>query len=105
VGNLLFTSGQIPIDPVTQQLVAGDAVAQTRRVLENLKTILVEAGSSMDRVVKTTVYLKDLGDFSAMNAVYGEYLELDGEAPARTTIEVSRLPRNALVEIELVAEL
>jgi 2-iminobutanoate/2-iminopropanoate deaminase len=103
-GNLIFTAGQIPIDPVTQQVVAGGIAEQTKRVMENLKAILEEAGSSLDRVIKTTVFLKDLSDFSAMNAVYAEYLEVDGEAPARTTVEVSRLPRNVLVEIELIAE-
>ncbi len=104
VGNLIFTAGQIPLDPVTQQVVAGGIAEQTKRVMENLKAILEEAGSSLDRVIKTTVFLKDLSDFSAMNAVYAEYLEVDGEAPARSTVEVSRLPRNVLVEIELVAE-
>jgi 2-iminobutanoate/2-iminopropanoate deaminase len=103
-GNLIFTAGQIPIDPVTQQVVVGGIAEQTKRVMENLKAILDEAGSSLDRVVKTTVFLKDLSDFAAMNAVYAEYLEVDGEAPARTTVEVSRLPRNVLVEIDLVAE-
>jgi 2-iminobutanoate/2-iminopropanoate deaminase len=103
-GNLIYTSGQIPIDPVTQQVVAGGIAEQTTRVMENLKAILEEAGSSLDRVIKATVFLKDLSDFSAMNAVYADYLEFDGEAPARTTVEVSRLPRNVLVEIELVAE-
>ncbi|MGB7267083.1 MAG: Rid family hydrolase, partial [Terracidiphilus sp.] len=71
---------------------------------ENLKAILEEAGSSLDRVVKTTVFLKDLGDFSTMNTVYAEYLMADGQAPARTTVEVSRLPRNVLIEIEMIAE-
>ncbi len=104
VGTLIFTAGQIPIDPVTQQVVVGGIAEQTTRVMENLKAILEEAGSSLDRVVKTTVFLKDLSDFSAMNAVYAEYIEVDGEAPARTTVEVSRLPRNVLVEIDLVAE-
>ena len=104
VGNLIFTAGQIPIDPITQQIVSGGIAEQTTRVFENLKAILEEAGSSLDRVVKATVYLKDLGDFSAMNAIYATYLEIEGESPARTTVEVSRLPRNALIEIELVAE-
>ncbi len=103
-GNLIFTAGQIPIDPVTQQVVAGGIAEQTKRVLDNLKAILEAAGTSLDRVVKTTVFLKDLGDFSTMNAVYSEYLQSDGEAPARTTVEVSRLPRNVLIEIELIAE-
>ena len=104
VGNLIFTAGQTPLDPVTQQIVAGGITEQTRRVLENLKAVLEEAGSSLDRVVKATVFLKDLGDFSAMNAVYADYLESEDGVPARTTVEVARLPRNALVEIELVAE-
>ena len=104
VGNLIFTAGQIPIDPATQQIVAGGIAEQTTRVLENLKAILEEAGSSLGRAVKATVYLKDMGDFSAMNAVYASYLETDGEAPARTTVEVSRLPRNVLIEIDLIAE-
>lgn len=104
VGNLVFTSGQIPLDPVSGQVAAGGISEQTERVLENLKAILEEAGSSLDRVVKTTVYLKDLSDFSVMNAIYADYLESDGEAPARTTVEVSRLPRNVLVEIDAVAE-
>jgi 2-iminobutanoate/2-iminopropanoate deaminase len=103
-GNLIFTAGQIPIDPVTQQVVVGGIAEQTKRVMESLKAILEEAGSSLDRVIKTTVFLKDLSDFSAMNAVYAEYLEVDGEAPSRTTVEVSRLPRNVLIEIELIAE-
>ena len=105
VGNLVFTAGQIPIDPATQQLVAGGIGEQTKRVLENLKAILEEAGSSLDRVVKTTVYLKSMDDFAAMNLVYGAYLGRDGEEPpARTTVEVSRLPKNALIEIEAVAD-
>ncbi len=104
VGNLIFTAGQIPIDPITQQVVAGGIAEQTKRVMENLKAIVEEAGSSLDRVIKTTVFLKDLNDFSAMNTVYAEYLKVDGEAPARSTVEVSRLPRNVLVEIELIAE-
>ncbi len=81
-GNLIFTAGQIPIDPVTQQVVAGGIAEQTKRVMENLKAILEEAGSSLDRVVKATVFLKDLSDFSAMNAVYAEYLEV-GRRSAR----------------------
>jgi len=103
-GNLIFTAGQIPIDPATQQVISGGIAEQTKRVLENLKAILEEAGSSLDRVGKATVFLKDLNDFSAMNAIYADYLESDGEAPARTTVEVSRLPRNVLIEIEVIAE-
>jgi len=104
VGNLIFTAGQIPLDPATQQVAAIGISEQTTRVLENLKAILEEGGSSLDRVVKATVFLKDLSDFAAMNAVYGAYLGTDGEAPARTTVEVSRLPKDVLVEIELIAE-
>lgn len=105
VGNLLFTAGQIPLDPVTGQIVASGIAGQTTRVLENLKAILEAAGSSLSQVVKTTVYLKDLSDFAEMNAVYGAYLAPEGvTAPARTTVEISRLPKDALVEIEVVAE-
>jgi 2-iminobutanoate/2-iminopropanoate deaminase len=105
VGHLIFTAGQIPLDPATQQVVAGGIAEQTTRVFESLRAILEEGGSSLDRVVKATVFLKDLNDFAAMNAVYDAYLGRDGEEPpARTTVEVSRLPRNVLIEIEVVAE-
>ena len=106
VGNLLFTSGQVGIDPATQQVVAGGVVEQTRRVLENLKAILEEAGSSLNNVVKTTVFLKNMGDFAAMNAVYGSYFadREDAPLPARSTVEVARLPKDVLVEIEVLAE-
>jgi 2-iminobutanoate/2-iminopropanoate deaminase len=104
VGNLIFTAGQSPIDPATQHLIPGGIAEQTTRVLENLKAVLEEAGSSLDRVVKATVFLKDLNDFSTMNAVYARYMMFDGEAPARTTVEVARIPKDALVEIELIAE-
>jgi len=104
-GNLLFTAGQIPLDPATGQVVAGGIAEQTTRVLENLKAILEAAGSSLAQVVKTTVFLKDFNDFEAMNAVYGAYLAPEGvSAPARSTVEVARLPKDVLVEIELVAE-
>ena len=104
-GNLVFTAGQIALDPVTQQVVASGIAEQTTRVLENLKAILEAAGSSLAQVVKATVFLKDFNDFAAMNAVYGSYLGPEGVAPpARTTVEVSRLPKDVLVEIELVAE-
>jgi 2-iminobutanoate/2-iminopropanoate deaminase len=104
-GNLVFTAGQIPLDPATQQVAAGGIAEQTTRVLENLKAILEAAGTSLARVVKTTVFLKDFNDFAAMNAVYGAYLGPEGVAPpARTTVEVSRLPKDVLVEIEVVAE-
>ncbi len=105
LGNLLFTAGQIALDPATQQIVAGGIQEQTTRVLENLKAILESAGSSLAQVVKATVFLKDFNDFAAMNAVYGKYLAPEGVlAPARSTVEVSRLPKDALVEIELIAE-
>jgi len=99
-GNLLFISGQIPINPVTGE-ISGDISAQTRQALENLKSILAAAGATPADVVKTTVFLKNLDDFNAMNAVYGEYFA--GDAPARSSIEVSRIPRGALVEIEAIA--
>jgi len=104
-GNLLFTAGQIALDPATGQLVQGGIEEQTARVLENLKAIVQAAGSTLARTLKTTVYLKNFGDFAAMNAVYATYLAPEGVAPpARTTIEAARLPKDALVEIELVAE-
>lgn len=103
-GNLIFTAGQIPLDPKTQQVVEGGIKEQTTQALENLKAVLDAGGSRLDRVVKATVFLKDFNDFAAMNEVYGAYLGKDSAPPARTTVEVSRLPRNVLVEIELVAE-
>ncbi|MGA2278307.1 MAG: RidA family protein [Terracidiphilus sp.] len=105
VGNLLFTAGQIPLDPATGQVIAGGITEQTTRVFENLLAILAEAGSSLANVAKTTVFLKNMNDFAAMNAVYGEYFQGTGAAfPARSTVEVARLPKDVLVEIELVAE-
>ena len=104
-GNLVFTAGQIALDPATQQVVAAGISEQTTQVFENLKAILEQAGSSLDRVVKATVFLKDFNDFATMNAVYGAYLAGDGVTPpARTTVEVSRLPKDVLVEIDLIAE-
>jgi 2-iminobutanoate/2-iminopropanoate deaminase len=103
-GNLIFTAGQIPLDPATQQVIASGIAEQTVRVLENLKAVLEAGGSSLDRVVKATVFLKDFNDFSAMNEVYAQFLGKDGAPPARTTVEVSRLPKNVLIEIELIAE-
>ena len=104
-GNLIFTAGQVALDPATGQVVAPGIKEQTTRVMENLRAILESAGSSLDRVVKATVFLKDFNDFAAMNAVYGSFLAPEGVAPpARTTVEVSRLPKDVLVEIELVAE-
>jgi len=100
-GQLLFCSGQIPLDPVTGQIVDGDVGAQTRRVLENVRAILVAADTTFDDVVKTTVFLADMNDFAAMNAVYAEYFT--APAPARSTVQAARLPRDARVEIEVVA--
>jgi 2-iminobutanoate/2-iminopropanoate deaminase len=106
VGNLVFTAGQVALDPVTQLVVAPGITEQTTRVLENLKAILEAAGSSLAHVVKATVYLKDFNDFAAMNAVYGAYLATEGVVPpARSTVEVSRLPKDVLVEIDLIAEI
>jgi len=105
VGNLIFTAGQIPIDPDTQHVVASNIEEQTERVLENLKAILEAAGSDLSRVVKTTVFLKDFGDFAAMNSIYAQYLAADGAIPpARSTVEVARLPKDVLIEIEVIAE-
>lgn len=105
VGNLVYTAGQTPLDPATMQVVASDITEQTTRVLENLKAILEAAGTDLTRVIKATVFMTDLNDFAAMNAVYGKYLSPEGvQPPARTTVEVSKLPKDALVEIELVAE-
>ena len=104
-GNLVFTAGQIALDPATGLVVAPGIAEQTARVMENLKAILEAAGSSLAQVVKATVFLKDFNDFAAMNAVYGAYLAPEGvAAPARTTVEVSRLPKDVLVEIDLIAE-
>jgi 2-iminobutanoate/2-iminopropanoate deaminase len=104
-GNLVFTAGQVALDPATQQVVSGGVTEQTTQVLENLKAILLEAGSSLAQAVKATVFLKDFNDFAAMNAVYARYLGADGATPpARTTVEVSRLPKDVLIEIDLVAE-
>jgi 2-iminobutanoate/2-iminopropanoate deaminase len=106
VGNLVFTAGQIPLEPKTGQVVLGGIAEQTARVLENLKAILEASGTSLDKVIKSTVYLRDFNDFMAMNAIYGNYLGKNGAAPpARSTVEVSRLPKDALIEIELIAEL
>ena len=101
VGEFVYASGQIPLDPKTGTVVEGDITVQTRRVLENLKAVVEAAGSSLERAVKATVFLKNIGDFAAMNDVYAEYL---GKAkPARSTVAVTELPRGALVEIDLVA--
>ena len=101
INGFVFTAGQIPIDPKSGNLVEGGIAAQTRQVLENLKAVLEAGGSSMDRVVKATVFLKDMADFAAMNEVYAEYL--GNSKPARSTVAVAELPRGALIEIDLIA--
>ena len=100
---LLFTAGQIAINPETGHVVDGDIKAQTRRVLENLKAILRAGGTDLDHVVKTTVFIKDMNEFAAMNEVYGEFFAKD--PPARSTVEVARLPKDVRVEIEAIAVL
>ena len=102
-GNLLFVSGQVPIDPATGALIEGDIAAQTDRVMRNLAAILEAAGASMDHVVRCTVYLADMNDFAAMNEVYGGYFSQP--APARATIQAVRLPKDARVEIDVIASL
>lgn len=102
-GNLVFTSGQIPLDPATGQLVDGDIATQTRRVLDNLAAVLEAGGATFADVVKTTIYLVDMDDFAAVNAVYGE--RFAGAPPARSTVAVSRLPKDARVEIDMIAVL
>lgn len=100
-GGFVFLSGQIPLDPATNTLVAGTVQEQTVRVFENLKAVLAAAGLVLADVVKTTVFLKDMGDFGAMNEVYARYFTAN--APARSTVEVARLPRDVRVEIDLIA--
>ncbi len=97
----IFTSGQVAIDPATQQVIAGDVAAQTDRVLRNLSAVLEAAGSSLGKVVRSTVFLKNMNDFAAMNAVYGKYFS--SAPPARSTVEVARLPKDVLVEIDVIA--
>src|SRR5260370_23945337 len=100
-GGLIFTSGQVAIDPATQQVIAGDISAQTDRVLKNLSAVLQAAGTSLDKALRCTVFLKNMGDFAAMNEVYGRYF---GQSPpARTTVEAARLPKHGLVEIDVIA--
>jgi len=98
---LVFVSGQIAIDPATQQVISGDVAAQTDRVLKNLSAILKAAGSGLEKVVRSTVFLKDMGDFAAMNEVYGRYFTT--APPARSTVQAARLPKDVLVEIDVIA--
>jgi 2-iminobutanoate/2-iminopropanoate deaminase len=102
-GNLLFLSGQIPLDPASGNIVDGDITVQTERVLQNLKAVLSAAGASFANVVRTTVFLADMNEFAAMNAVYGKYVV--DPPPARSTVQVARLPKDVRVEIDLIAVL
>lgn|SRR5689334_14471460 len=97
----VFISGQVAIDPATQQVIAGDVAAQTDRVLKNLSAILKAAGTGLEKVVRSTVFLKNMGDFAAMNEIYGKYFS--ATPPARSTVEVARLPKDVLVEIDVIA--
>ena len=97
----VFVSGQVAIDPATQQVISGDVVVQTDRVLKNLSAILKAAGTGLEKVVRSTVFLKNMGDFTAMNEIYGRYFS--ATPPARSTVEVARLPKDVLVEIDVIA--
>ena len=103
IGNFVFTSGQIPINPATGQVITGSVEEQAALVLNNLKAVLEAAGSSLDKVVKTTVFIKDMNNFAAVNAVYATFFA--AEPPARSCVEVARLPKDVLVEIEAIAHL
>ena len=102
-GNLLFTSGMIPIDPATNTLVEGGIEVQAERVLENVKSLVTASGSSMDKVVKTVVFIKNMDDFAKINEIYAKYFT--GSFPARSCVEVARLPKDVLMEMEVIAEL
>ena len=97
----MFVSGQVAIDPASQQVISGDVAAQTERVMKNLSAILKAAGSGLEKVVRSTVFLKNIGDFAAMNEVYGKHVS--SAPPARSTVEVARLPKDVLVEIDVIA--
>ena len=103
VGNLIFTSGQIPIDPATNTLATGGIEVQARRVMENVKAILSARGAGMDNIVKTVVFIKDMNDFAKVNEIYAEYFT--GNYPARSCVEVARLPKDVLIEMEAIAEI
>jgi 2-iminobutanoate/2-iminopropanoate deaminase len=100
-GGLAFLSGQIPLDPASNKLIEGDIAAQTERVLENIKAVLEACGASLDSVLKTTVFLKDMGDFAPMNEIYQRYFSKN--PPARSTVEAARLPRDVGVEMDVIA--
>lgn len=101
VNGMVFCSGQVALDPATQQVLAADIASQTERVLKNLAGVLAAAGSSLEKVVKTTVFLKNMADFAAMNEIYGRHFK--APFPARSTVEVARLPKDVLVEIDAIA--
>lgn len=103
IGDLVITSGQIPIDPATGNLVEGDIEAQTKQVLENLKAVLEAAGSGLDKIVKTTCFMDNMNDFAKMNEVYASFFS--GDYPSRSAVEVAKLPKGALIEIEAIAYL
>jgi 2-iminobutanoate/2-iminopropanoate deaminase len=104
IPQMVYTSGQIPLDPSTGQLVEGGIREQTKRVLQNLEAVLAAAKTDLEHVIKTTVYLKNMSDFAAMNEIYAAYFAREGwDPPARSTVEVARLPKDALVEIEVIA--
>ena len=106
LGQVLYTSGQVALDPATGNLIEGGIAEQTVRVLENLTAVLAAGSASLAQVVKTTVFLKSMGDFAAMNEIYARYFAADGVVPpARSTVEVARLPKDALIEIEVIAHL
>lgn len=100
-GNLIFTSGQIPLDPATGEVVGGDVRTQTEQIMRNLSAVLAAAGTSLDRAVKTTCYLADMADFAAFNEIYATYVK---NAPARSCVAVKALPRGVLAEVEVIAE-
>ena len=103
LGSLLFCSGVIPLDPASGQVVGSDVQVQARRVLDSMKAVVEAGGSSLDRVVKTTIFLKDMGDFPKVNEIYAQYFQ--NQPPARSTVEVARLPKDVLVEIECIASI
>lgn len=103
VGNLLFASGQIPIDPATGNIVEADITVQATQVFENIKAVLAEAGTSLEKVVKTTCFISDMNNFAKVNEVYSKYFT--SEPPARSAVEVARLPKDVMVEIEVIAEI
>ena len=102
INNLVYLAGQIPIDPKTNEMIKGGVPEQTKMIFQNIKAVLEAAGSSLEKIVKATVFLKDMNDFAAMNGVYAEFIKAE-TAPARSTIQVARLPKDSLVEIEVVA--